>query len=175
MSVRKIITYGHTTLSRRATEAQDVDAVVHALVEDLFETMYGARGIGLAATQVNELVRVAVVDPTTTDEPGTRALALINPTVVEYSGAEVFEEGCLSVPGVYADVQRPERILLRFVDRDGRQCEEEFEGRMARVIQHEIDHLDGRLFIDRLSKMRRALLTKKLREIRGDSSSSPSS
>jgi len=168
MAVRTIITYGHAGLTRRATPVEAIDEAIRALVSDLFETMHAARGIGLAATQVAEEVRVAVLDPQATGETGARAVALINPEIREYSGSEMFEEGCLSVPGIYAEVNRPGRVLVRYEDLEGRERVEEFEGVMARVAQHEIDHLEGRLFIDRLSRMRRALLARRLKELEGN-------
>ena len=171
MAARKVITYGHAQLTRRAAPVTEIDERVRALVADMFETMYASRGIGLAATQVAEVLRVAVLDPQATGESGTRVVTLINPEIREYSGSETFEEGCLSVPGIWADVSRPARILLRYEDLEGREHVEEFEGAMARVAQHEIDHLEGRLFIDRLSRMRRALLSRKLRELEGEARS----
>jgi peptide deformylase len=135
------------------------------LVADLFETMAEERGIGLAAPQVNVGLRVIVVDPTPVAEEKARALALVNPEVRDYSGSTTLEEGCLSVPGVYAEVQRPERIRVHYRDPDGGEHEEEFVDLMARVILHEADHLDGKLFVDHLSPMRRSLLMRKLRAI----------
>ncbi|MCK4412478.1 MAG: peptide deformylase [Candidatus Eisenbacteria sp.] len=164
MAERAIITYGNPILAQRAALVVTLDAPILTLVDDLFATMASARGLGLAAPQVAELTRVIVIDPTVVGEAGARALALINPEVLEYAGAEMFEEGCLSVPGIYAEIRRPERVLVRYRDVEDREHEEEFAGLMARVIQHEIDHLDGTLFIDRLSRMRRALLIKKLRQ-----------
>ncbi len=165
MSTRRIIVYGHPSLRKVAGPVREVDGEVAALITDLFDTMYEAPGIGLAAPQVDTLLRVVVVDPTPLDEPGTRKLALVNPEVLEYSGSEVREEGCLSIPGVYADVRRPARILVAYVDPEGKERQEEMTGIMARVVQHEIDHLDGKLFVDHLSAMRRSLLRRRLREI----------
>ncbi len=161
---RRIILYGHPTLRRRAQPVADVDGEVRAFVDSLFTTMRAAPGIGLAAPQVDRRVRLFVVDPTVADS-ATRPLALINPEILTYAGINTYEEGCLSIPGIYADVIRPERILVRYVDVEGGVREEEFDGLMARVIQHENDHLDGKLFIDCLTRMRRTLLTRRLREI----------
>ena len=168
MAERPIILYGHPTLRLRAEPIGEFDGDVRALVDDLFDSMYADRGIGLAAPQVDVLKRVITVDPTATTDKGTRVLALVNPEVLEYSGASRLEEGCLSIPGVYAEVRRPERIQVAFRDVDGQEHEEEFEGLMARVIQHEVDHLDGKLFVDHLSAMRRSLLMRKLRAIDHD-------
>jgi len=168
LSARRIITYGHSVLKRRAEEVVQLDADIAALIDDMFATMYGARGVGLAANQVGRLIRVAVVHPRGEGDQG-QPLALINPEILEYAGSEVFEEGCLSVPGIFADLRRPERILVRFLDKDGHEETREFSGMPARVIQHEIDHLEGRLFVDHLSAMRKALLMKKLKAIAEDS------
>jgi len=158
MAVRKIITYGHPTLRRRAPDVAEVTGETGILIDDLFETMYASNGIGLAAPQIDVLERVIVVDPTPVTEENTRALALINPEVIAYRGATVYEEGCLSVPGTYADVRRPDWVQVRYRNRAGEPVTEEFAGMMSRVIQHEIDHLDGTLFVDRLSPMRRTLV-----------------
>jgi peptide deformylase len=163
MAQRKILTYGHPTLKRPAAHVAEVDDGVRALVQDLFETMAGARGIGLAAPQIGESQRVLVVDPTPVAPEGARALALINPEIVSYAGSIVFEEGCLSVPGTYADVRRPETVRVRYLDPQGVEHVEAFDGFMARVVQHELDHLEGVLFVDRLSALRRTLLMRKLR------------
>ncbi len=161
---RRILIYGHETLRRISAPVAEVDDSVRRLVEALLATMYGAPGIGLAAPQIGELRRVIVVDPSRIDEAG-RQLALINPEIREFDGLTEYEEGCLSVPGIYAEVRRPERILVRYLDPEGRQREEEYDGVMARVIQHEHDHLEGKLFVDHLSRMRRTLLMKRLREL----------
>jgi peptide deformylase len=168
MAQRKILTYGNPTLKRTAARVAGVDEAVRAIVTDLFDSMYAARGIGLAAPQIDELVQAIVVDPTPLSPEGTRALALINPEILAYTGSCVFEEGCLSVPGTYADVRRPESVSVRYLGIDGAERTEDFAGMMARVIQHEMDHLQGILFVDRLSRMRRSLLTKRLREIAAD-------
>jgi peptide deformylase len=166
MAQRNILTYGHPTLKRPAAQVAEVDDGVRALVQDLFETMAAARGIGLAAPQVGDSRRVIVVDPTPMSPEGARPLALINPEIVAYAGSVVFEEGCLSVPGAYADVRRPETVRVRFVDPQGEEHTDAFDGFMARVVQHEMDHLEGVLFVDRLSAMRRTLLMRKLRGIK---------
>lgn len=161
---RRVLIYGHETLRRTAAPVAEIDGEVRQLIEAMLATMYGAPGIGLAAPQIGVLQRVFVVDPSKMDASGGR-LALINPEILAFAGMTEYEEGCLSVPGIYADVRRPERIQVRFHDLDGRQHEREYGGVMARVIQHEHDHLDGKLFVDHLSRMRRALLMKKLREL----------
>lgn len=161
---REIIVYGHPTLRRKAQPVEEIDGEVQTLVKALFATMYKAPGIGLAAPQINVARRVLVVDPSRSDDRA-RPLALINPRILEYAGFDDIEEGCLSVPGIYAEVRRPERIFVRYHSEDGQEREEEFDGMMARVVQHEYDHLEGKLFVDHLSRMRLALLRKRLREI----------
>ncbi len=167
-SLLDVLVYGNETLRGRSTAVEEIDDDISRLVDSLFATMYDAPGIGLAAPQVGRLVRLFVVDPARAEEP-PQPLAMINPSILEYSGGVEIEEGCLSVPGVWAEVRRPEQILVRYHDVDGKEHEREFDGLMARVIQHENDHLDGRLFIDHLSSMRRTLLSRKLRQIQADS------
>ena len=166
--LRRIVVYGHPPLRRIAAPVTALGDALRALVGQLFATMYEAPGIGLAGPQINELQRVFVVDPSYADRGGAR-LAMVNPEILESSGLETFEEGCLSVPGVFADIKRPEKILVLYFDGQGKQHEEEFDDIMARVIQHENDHLDGKLFVDQLSPMRRTLLRKRLREIEAES------
>lgn len=125
----------------------------------MLETMYGAPGIGLAATQVNVAKRVIVVDVSEKqDEP----LVLINPELLETAGEEEMEEGCLSVPGYYEKVKRAEKIRVKALDREGEQFEREMDGLLAVCVQHEIDHLDGKLFVDYLSNLKRQRIRKKL-------------
>lgn len=168
MAERRIILYGHPTLRARTDAVTAFDESLRALVDDLFLTMQAERGIGLAAPQVDVMLRVIAVNPRPVEGEEVRALAMVNPEIIEYSGSISLEEGCLSVPGVYAEVRRPERIRVRYSDVDGQAHEEGFAGIMARVIQHEIDHLDGKLFVDRLSPMRRSLLARRLRGIAAD-------
>jgi peptide deformylase len=137
----------------------EVDASVRKLVDDMFATMYDAPGIGLAATQVNVAQRVVVIDISEEhDEP----LCFINPEILERDGEEQMEEGCLSVPGFFETVTRAERIKVRALDREGEPFELEADGLLAVCIQHEIDHLDGKLFVDYLSNLKRQRIRKKL-------------
>jgi len=129
----------------------------------MFETMYAAPGIGLAATQVDVHRRLLVAD-VSSDKRDPHVF--INPVIVEKDGVTVTEEGCLSVPGYYEEVQRAEHIRVRYLDRDGRECEDEFEGLLAVCVQHEIDHLDGKLFVDYLSEAKRTRIRKKLEKER---------
>jgi peptide deformylase len=129
-----------------------VDDEVRRLIADLFETMYAARGVGLAANQVGVARRVAVVDAE------GQKLVLVNPRIVEASGRETGEEGCLSIPDVYGDVTRPDQVVLEALDQDGKPYRVDLTGLPARAVQHEIDHLDGILFLDHLSLLKRKRL-----------------
>jgi peptide deformylase len=138
-----------------------VDDTLRQLLDDMLETMYGAPGIGLAATQVNVDKRVVVID---VSEEKDQPLTLINPEILELSGVEEMEEGCLSVPGVYETVQRADRVRIRSLGRDGQPFELETSGLLAVCIQHEIDHLDGKLFVDYLSQLKRTRIRKRLQK-----------
>jgi len=148
---------GSPVLREPSAPVPEVTDEVRRLVDDMFETMDGAEGVGLAANQIGMAIRVAVVDA-----EGSR-IAMINPTIAEASGKAREEEGCLSIPDVYGEVTRPERIILEATDQHGAPYRLEAAGLLARAIQHEIDHLDGILFLDRLSPMKRRLLVAKYR------------
>lgn len=164
MSLRPLHLLGSPVLRQRATPVAHVDDEVRQLVDDLFETMYAAKGVGLAANQVGVARRVAVVD---VGDQGPPPLVLINPTIVQRSDeADVAEEGCLSIPEIYGDVERPLAITVEALDRDGRPYRVEVAGYKARAIQHEIDHLDGVLFLDHLSAVKRSLLMSKWKRSR---------
>jgi len=147
---------------RLRTKAKPVDAVTdetRQLVDDMFETMYAAPGIGLAATQINVHQRIIVIDISREkDQP----LCLINPVILAKEGVEHHEEGCLSVPGVYENVERADRIKVEALDRDGEKVKFDADELLAVCIQHEIDHLNGKLFVDYLSAMKRNRIKKKL-------------
>jgi peptide deformylase len=159
MAILDILHFPDTRLRNVAKPVAQVDASVRQLIDDMFETMYDAPGIGLAAVQVNDLRRVIVVD---TSEDRSQALALVNPEIIAKQGEETMDEGCLSVPGVYETVQRAEQIRFRALDRDGNAIEKDVDGLLAVCIQHEIDHLDGKLFVDYLSNLKRQRIRKKL-------------
>ena len=163
MTVHALHLLGSPVLRQRAAPVKRVDEEVRRLVDDLFETMRAARGVGLAANQVGAPRRVAVVD-VGDDEPP--ALVLINPTIVERSGSETAEEGCLSIPDIFGDVERAQSIVLEATDRDGRPYRVTVSGFKARAVQHEIDHLDGILFLDHLTAVKRSLLVSKWRKAR---------
>jgi peptide deformylase len=140
-----------------------VDAGVRRLIDDLFETMYAAPGVGLAATQVNVHQRVLVLDVT---QDRSQPMAFVNPEIIELEGVAEGEEGCLSVPGVFDKLNRAARIVVRALDRDGKPFEITAEGLFAVCIQHEIDHLEGKLFVDYLSELKRTRIRKKLEKER---------
>lgn len=142
-----------------AKPVEQVDDALRALIDDMFETMYDAPGIGLAATQINVHKRLIVID---VSEEKDQPLVLINPEILEKSGEEEMDEGCLSVPGIYEKVQRADRVKIHALDRNGEPFELDVDGLLAVCIQHEIDHLDGKLFVDYLSSMKRQRIKKKL-------------
>lgn len=159
MAKLDILTFPDPRLRREARPVEQVDDGIRQLADDMLETMYEAPGIGLAATQVNVLKRVIVIDVSDTkDQP----LCLINPEILETEGTEEMDEGCLSVPGFFETVTRADRIKVRALDRDGASFELDTDGLLAVCIQHEIDHLDGRLFVDHISALKRQRIRKKL-------------
>lgn len=158
MAKLAILEYPDPRLRIRAERVTKVDAEIRQLVADMLETMYDADGIGLAATQVDRHLRVLVIDISDTR---TEPHCLINPEIVEASGSTTSSEGCLSVPEYYDAVDRAERIRVRAQDRDGQPLEFEAEGMLAICVQHEMDHLEGKLFVDYLSEMKRQRLKKK--------------
>ncbi|MFL6549216.1 MAG: peptide deformylase [Povalibacter sp.] len=163
MALLPILEFPDPRLRTRAQPVTEVDDALRTLIDDMFHTMYAAPGIGLAATQVNVHKRVIVIDVSEShDEP----VVLINPEILAREGMEEMEEGCLSVPGIYDKVARAERIRVRTLDRKGRQIEFDAEGLLAVCIQHEMDHLDGKLFVDYLSELKRTRIRKKLEKER---------
>ncbi len=159
MSLRTILHYPDPRLRRKALPVGKVDDTVRRLVDDMAETMYAAPGIGLAAIQVNEPQRVVVID---ISESRDQLQVFINPEIVARDGVQTFEEGCLSVPGIYEEVTRAHRVRVRALDRDGRPFELEAEGMLATCLQHEIDHLEGKVFVDYLSRLKQSRIRKKL-------------
>lgn len=162
MAIRSILQYPDERLHRIAEPVGQVTDDIKVLVADLAETMYAAPGIGLAATQVDVHKRVIVID---ISDARDELLVLIDPEIVAQSGATECEEGCLSVPGVYETVQRAERVTVRALDRDGRAFELEAEGLLAVCIQHEVDHLQGRVFVEYLSRLKQSRIIAKLRKL----------
>lgn len=163
MAILDILHFPDPRLRQRAREVDQVNDQLRQLVDDMFETMYQAPGIGLAATQVDVQKRVVVID---ISEEQNQPQVFINPEILVKEGVEEMDEGCLSVPGVYERVQRAERIKVRALDRDGHSFELETDGLLAVCIQHEIDHLDGKLFVDYLSQLKRQRIRKKLEKAR---------
>ncbi|MGB9428568.1 MAG: peptide deformylase [Gammaproteobacteria bacterium] len=165
MALLTILHYPDPRLRIRARPLPAVSAETRRLADAMLETMYAAPGIGLAATQVGVDERVMVVD---VSEKGNEARVFINPEILSREGSETMQEGCLSVPGVFEDVQRAERIRVRALDRDGKVLEFNADGLLAVCIQHEIDHLDGKLFVDYLSELKRRRIRKKLEKEQRD-------
>lgn len=163
MTILKILEFPDPRLRKMAQAVTKVDVALGRLIDDLFETMYAAPGIGLAATQVNVHKRLLVADVSTEkDDP----YVLINPEVLSKDGVEVSEEGCLSVPGYFEEVERAEQVRVKYLNRDGETVERDFDGLLAVCVQHEIDHLNGRLFVDYLSEAKRQRIRKRLEKDR---------
>ncbi len=162
MSVRTLHLLGSPVLRERSPEVPEVDDHVRELVADLFDTMRAEQGIGLAANQIGTAERVAIVD---TGE-GEEAIVLINPVIVEREGTIREEEGCLSIPEVYGDVDRAARVVVQTTTLEGNRVAVEATALRARAVQHEIDHLDGILFVDHLSPLKRRMLLKKWKKMR---------
>ncbi|MEL6822446.1 MAG: peptide deformylase [Calditrichota bacterium] len=169
MAVLPVIKLGHSSLRKQAEEITVFDDELRTLVDNMVETMRLNDGIGLAGPQVNILKRIFVIDLHVLDET-LQAKAYINPEIVESEGSEKMEEGCLSIPFVRADVSRPNILTVRYQDIDGNQHEEKMDELLARVFQHELDHLNGVMFIDHLSLIQRKLLEPKLKRIREENS-----
>ena len=163
MAKLKILEFPDPRLRKKAVPVTAVDDALRQLIDDMFETMYDAPGIGLAATQIDVHRRLLVADVSVEkDDP----YVLINPEIVARDGVEVSEEGCLSVPGYYEEVERAEHVRVKYLDRSGESMEADFEGLLAVCVQHEIDHLDGRLFVDYLSEAKRQRIRKRLEKDR---------
>jgi peptide deformylase len=163
MAKLKILEFPDPRLRTKAAPVESVDDELRELIGDMFETMYAAPGIGLAATQVDVHKRLLVTD---VSPDKSEPHVLINPEIIEKDGVTVTDEGCLSVPGYYEEVERAEHIRVRFLDRDGQSREMEAEGLLAVCIQHEMDHLEGKLFVDYLSEAKRQRIRKKLEKER---------
>ena len=163
MAILKILEFPDPRLRTKATPVEVVDDDLRNFIGDMFETMYDAPGIGLAATQVNFHKRLLITDVSIDkDEP----YVLINPRIVEKDGVIVTDEGCLSVPGYYEEVERAEHVKVQFLDREGAELELDAHGLLAVCVQHEVDHLDGKLFVDYLSEGKRSRIRKKLEKER---------
>ncbi len=158
MSLRKILQYPDKRLRNPGLPVQDFGPELQELIDDMAETMYAAPGVGLAAPQIGESVRLFIVDIATGEDEPSDLRVFVNPEILERHGEVAWEEGCLSFPGVHEEIQRAERVKVRAQDRDGELFELEADGLLAIAIQHENDHLDGKLMIDHLSILRRRLV-----------------
>jgi len=172
MALRYIVKYGHPVLRLKAREIKKIGASIRDLAEDMIETMEAAEGIGLAAPQIAESITLFVINSGLIEEDAPPK-AYINPVILKEEGDFNMEEGCLSIPDIREDVVRPEKIKIKYQDLDGLEHEEECSGMLARVLQHEVDHLNGVLFIDRISQIKRKLLSKKLKAIVAQSKEEP--
>ena len=162
MPQRKIVIEPDPILREKSSTLEKVDDEIRGLLDDMLETMYAAPGIGLAAVQVGILKRLIVIDISKNEEK-KNPLFLINPEIISRSKkTSIYEEGCLSLPGHFAEVERPAECLIKFVDYDGKEKELQANGLLATCIQHEVDHLNGVLFIDYLSKLKKDMIIKKL-------------
>jgi peptide deformylase len=162
--LRPILRYGERPLHVAAEPVTRVDDDLQRLVDDMIQTMYGAPGIGLAATQIGVLLRLFVVDLSVGRNPAD-LIVMVNPEFVEREGTQLEEEGCLSVPGFNATVLRPARAVVKGLDRNGNPQTLEGRGLLARAFQHEVDHLDGRVFVDRLRGIKRDVIVRKIQKL----------
>ena len=163
--IRPILRYGDAVLHSRARPVVRFDATLHALLSDMVETMYAAPGVGLAAPQIGVPLRVCIVDVTVGKKSG-ELHELVNPEMVVCEGMQMEDEGCLSLPGFNATVVRPTRAVVRAVDREGQPRTIEGTGLLARALHHELDHLDGAIFVDRLRGIKRDVIVRKVQKLR---------
>jgi peptide deformylase len=162
--IRPILRYGATPLHEPARPVDDVTPDIERLVDDMIETMYAAPGVGLAAPQIGVPLRIFVVDVSVGRDPAG-LIVMVNPEFIERDGTQFEEEGCLSVPGFNATVMRPNRVVIKGLDRAGHEQQQEGTGLLARAFQHEMDHLDGTLFVDRLRGIKRDMIVRKIRKL----------
>lgn len=166
---RPILIHPDPRLKKPALPIADLSDDLRRLADDMLETMYAAPGIGLAAPQIGVDTRLIVMDCIKGDGAAPRPIAMFNPEIVAASDERsIYEEGCLSIPDVYADVERPAAVTARWIDRNGAEQQETFDGLWATCLQHEIDHLNGVLFIDYLTALRRQLITRKMVKLKKD-------
>lgn len=163
MAIRPIVKFGAAVLDRRASEVAEFDGSLESLVEDMVETMYAAPGVGLAAPQIGLDIRLMVIDITVGEDP-KQVIKMANPVILQQEGEQHEEEGCLSVPGYSGVVARPAWVKVRGQDLKGEEVTMEGTGLLARAFCHEIDHLDGKLFIERLGILKRDLIKRKIRK-----------
>jgi len=168
MSLKEIIIYPDPVIKKKSESVEEVDEEIKQLIDDMTETMYASRGVGLAAVQIGILKRVIVVNV------GEELVALVNPEILENEGESKMEEGCLCLPGVLIDVKRSEKVKVKGLNEKGEEVVVDAEGLLARAFQHEVDHLNGILIIDKVSRIKRELLTNKLRKEARERSSAKS-
>jgi peptide deformylase len=165
--VREILIWPHPTLKKKAAPVTVVDDSIRALVRDLFDSMYAADGVGLAAPQIGELRRIIVID-TTAKQPESKPFAMINPVILSLEGEITYNEGCLSVPGEAEDVDRAPVCTVRYLDEQGVEQTMRCEGLLAIAVQHETDHLEGMVFVERISVLKRELIRKRMKRLKAD-------
>ena len=167
MTKRTILIHPDPRLKKVSAPVPDLSDDLRRLADDMLETMYDAPGIGLAAPQVGVNSRLVVLDCVKADAEAPRPLIMFNPEIIAASDERsVYEEGCLSIPEQYGEVERPAEVTVRWIDRDGREQQEDFAGLWATCVQHEVDHLDGKLFIDYLKPLRRQLITRRMQKLK---------
>lgn len=162
--IRPILKYGDSVLHEQARTVEQITPEIDALIDDMIETMYAAPGVGLAAPQVGLPLRLFVVDVSVGRDP-SGLLVMINPEIIERDGLQLEEEGCLSVPGFNATVVRPARVVVKALDRAGTEYQREGTGLLARAFQHEMDHLDGQLFVEHLRGVKRDMIVRKIKKL----------
>ncbi|WP_375279272.1 peptide deformylase [Pseudooctadecabacter sp.] len=169
MTLRTILIHPDPRLKAKADPVGSIDTEMRRLADDMLETMYDAPGIGLAAPQVGMMHRMLVMDCVKDEGEAPRPMVLINPEIIAASDERsIYDEGCLSIPDQYAEVERPAQVKVRWTDLDGKEVQEDFDGLWATCVQHEIDHLDGKLFIDYLKPLKRQMITRKMQKLKRD-------
>ena len=167
MTVRKILIHPDPRLKATAAPIGSVDKEMRALADDMLETMYDAPGIGLAGPQIGIMQRILVMDCIKDEDAKPEPMVLINPEILSVSEElNIYDEGCLSIPDQYAEVERPAAVKVQWTDLDGKIVQEEFDGLWATCVQHEIDHLNGKLFIDHLKPLKRQMITRKMQKLK---------
>lgn len=164
MAILNIRKFPDPILKRKAEPVKEITGEIQRLIDDMAETMYAAPGVGLAAPQIGISIQLVVIDTNGRDNEKKELITLINPQIIERTGETLWEEGCLSVTEYTADVKRAERVVVKGLDREGKETEITGEGLLSIVLQHEIDHLNGILFIDRLSLIKKDLIQRRLRK-----------
>jgi peptide deformylase len=170
--VREILIWPHPILKQKAKPVAKVDDSVRTLVKDMFETMYAADGVGLAAPQVGILQRVIVLD-TTPRQPESKPIAMINPEIIAMEGETTYTEGCLSIPGEAEDVDRAAIVTVKFLDVEGQEQTLKCDGLLAIAVQHESDHLNGTVFVDHISTLKRDLIRKRMKKLQAEREDQP--